>query len=263
MKLNRLLCAAGALSLAATGCAYQGSSYGHNSWSAPTYSSYGTSYGASYRPAGYGVQHIGATRLELEVGAEEFIDGDIIQAGNAVGPMTTTQTGYSDAFKRGYRVSAGLARDVRPNTTVLARGFYKEAEGETGVPVGTIGAVTVNGQFSDYKSYGAELGLRQYVGAGRSGLRPYLGATVGAEYIDDITLTTAAPIALNEAGWVPTASGTAGIEMPVSRTASLALESGIRWSGSQDRAAAATAAGYTDDGSKLSVPVTLRGSFRF
>lgn len=259
MKLNRLLCAAGALSLAATGCAYQGSSYGHGAWSSPTYASHQT----SYQPRHHSVRHVGATRLEFSAGAEQFVDGDIIEAGNTIGGTTTSQVSYGDAFKTGYTASAGFARDVRPNTTVLARGFYREAEAEDPVIIGTNGGGNVLGQFSDYKSYGAELGLRQYVGYGHRGLRPYLGATVGAEYIDDITLTSGGTIPLNEAGWVPTASGMAGLEMPVSRTASLALESGVRWTGSQDRDAAASAAGFSDDGSKLSVPVTLRGSFRF
>ncbi|MEM9600142.1 MAG: hypothetical protein AAF926_03890 [Pseudomonadota bacterium] len=258
MKLNRLLCAAGALSLAATGCAYQGGSYGHSSWSAPTYSS----YGAYSAPRYYGAGNVGGTRVEFEASYEDFIDGEIID-GDVVGGTTYNQVEYKDAYKPGYRLSAGLARDFSPSTTVTAKGFYKSAEAEDPFVIGNNGG-NVMGGFTDYESYGAELGLRKYLGPQiPSRMRPYLGASVGAAYIDDIAITGVNAGPLNEGGWVPTASGTAGLELPMSPSASFALESGIRWTGSQDRTAVASAAGFTDDGSKMSVPVTLRGSFRF
>ncbi|GLQ23841.1 hypothetical protein GCM10007853_17150 [Algimonas ampicilliniresistens] len=259
MKHSLLFCAVGALAVAGSGCAYQqGSSYGsHTAY--PTYQSHSTSY-APYRRH---QQHIGATRLEFEASREQFIDGDIIEGGNVIGGVTTNDVAYKDVYKAGYRLSAGLARDVRPNTTFSAKGFYKEAEADGPVLVGNNGGA-VNATFSDFKSYGAELGLRQYMAPQIQGrMRPYLGGTLGAAYIDDIAVTGGLTGPLNEAGWVATASGTAGLEMPISPTGSLALESGVRWTGSQDRTAVASAAGFTDDGSKLSVPITLRGSFRF
>jgi len=261
MKNSLLYCAVGALALAGSGCAYQGSSYGsHSPASYPT--PYYGGCGSTYKPQG--CQTVGGTRIDVEYSREQFVSGDIIEAGNVVGGDTYGAVGYKDAFKPGYRVSAGLTRDVNANTTVSARGFYKKAKAEDPFVVATNGGGNVTGSFSDYKSYGAELGVRQYMGPSTGGLRPYLGATVGAAYVDDISLTTGGgTTVLNDATWVPTASGTAGFEVPVSQTASLALESGIRWEGKQDRAAAASAAGFTDDSSRLSVPVTLRGSFRF
>lgn len=262
MNKSVLFCALGALALAGSGCAYQGSGYGYGHSSHKTYPTY-KSHSTQYAPYRYGVQHIGSTRLEFEGGAEQFIDGNIITGGDTVGTLTTNDVAYSDAYSTGYRASAGLARDVRPNTTVMARGFYREAEADDPVVIGTDGG-NVLGTFSDYKSYGAELGLRQYLGMNRpGGLRPYLGATLGAEYIEDIELISGGTGVLNEAGWVPTASGMAGVEMAVSPTASLALESGVRWTGSQDRSALASGLGFSDDDAKMSVPVTLRGSFRF
>jgi hypothetical protein len=256
---NRLLVTAlGAAAMVASGCAYQGSSsYGHSAY--PTYNPYGsttTHYGGQHQA------HVGQTRLELGVSYEQFVDGNIIDAGTVVGGDTTADVGYSDAFKPSYRASVGLARDVRPNTTLSARGFYKQADGENGVTIATNGGGNVTGNFSDYKSYGGELGLRQYLSPAQTRLRPYVGASVGATYIEDISIDNGGPATvLNDAGWSATASATGGFEMPVSQTASLALESGIRWEGSQDRSAFGATLGA--DNSRLSVPVTLRGRFRF
>lgn len=265
-KHTLLISAIGAAAMAASGCAYQGSS-GYGSYGAypASYQTQQTSYAprAAYRPGLQRTAYVGTTRIEVEASREEFIDGEIIN-GETIGGVNYNQVEYSDAYKPGYRYAAGLARDINPQTTVLAKGFYKKAEGEDPFVVGTTGIGNVNGRFSDYKSYGAELGLRRYFGAPvQSRLRPYLGATAGAAYIDDINLIGPSGGPLNEAGWVPTASGMAGFEMPFTPRASFALESGVRWTGSQDRTAVASAAGFGDDGSKLSVPVTLRGSFRF
>lgn len=257
MKNRLLVTAIGAAAMAVTGCAYQGSTYGHHAQ--PTYNPYGGSTATHYR----GQQtHVSPTRLEFDLSYEEFVDGNIIDSGTNVGGDITADVGYQDAFKPGFRASVGLARDFRPNTTVMAKGFYKEAEGEDGVTVATNGGGNINANFSDYKSYGAELGLRQYLSPAQTRLRPYVGATVGAEFVEDISIIAGGPqLLLNEAGWTATASATGGFEMPISASSSLAVESGIRWSDAQDRSTFGALLG--DDNSRLSVPVTLRGRFRF
>lgn len=254
---NRLLVTAlGAAAMAVSGCAYQGASYGHSAQ--PAYNPYGGS-ATHYRGQ---QQAVSPTRLEFDLSYEQFVDGNIIDAGTVVGPDTTSDVGYKDAFKPGYRASVGLARDFRPNTTFMAKGFYSEAEGEDGVTVATNGGGNVNANFSDYKSYGAELGLRQYLSPAQTRLRPFVGATIGAAFIDDIAIDNGGPATvINDAGWSATASATGGFEMPLSPTSSLALESGIRWADAQDRSAFGATLGA--DNSRLSVPVTLRGRFRF
>lgn len=254
---NRLLVTAlGAAAMAVTGCAYKGSSYGHTAQ--PTYNP----YGASAAPYRHHQRTVGGTRIEADLSYEQFIDGNIIDAGTVIGPATTLDVGYKDAFKPGYRASIGLARDFRPNTTVTAKGFYQQADGEDGVAIATVGGVNSNANFSDFKSYGGELGLRQYLSPVQTRLRPFVGATVGAAYVDDISIDAGGPATVfNEAGWTATASATGGFEMPISPTSSLALESGLRWSGAQDRST--IGATFGEDNSRLSVPVTLRGRFRF
>lgn len=263
MKKSLLTCAIGAAAMAASGCAYHGSSHNSgSSWSSFSYPAAQT-HQRAYRPGGYAQRQVGGTRFELEIGAEEFNGGEMIANGTAIGPTTYRQVDYKDAYKRGYRASAGLSRDIRPNTAFTAKGFYMEAEGEDPFVIAD-DVVPLSGRFTDYKSYGAEIGLRQYLGNSATGLRPFVGGTVGAAYIDDIDVVAigiGGP--LNEAGWVPTASATGGFELPVSPSASFALESGLRWTGSQDRTAIASAAGFADAGDTTSIPVTLRGRFRF
>jgi hypothetical protein len=256
MKNRLLVTAVGAAAMAVTGCAYQGSNYGHHAQ--PTYNPYG---GAATHYRGQ-TSNVSPTRLEFDLSYEDFVDGNIIDAGAVVGPDTTVDVGYKDAFKPGYRASVGLARDFRPNTTFVAKGFYQQADGEDGVTIATNGGGNVNANFSDYKSYGAELGLRQYLGQPQSRLRPFVGGTIGAAFIDDISIDNGGPATvINDSGWSATASATGGFEVPLSPTASFAVESGIRWTDAQDRSAFGATLG--DDNSRLSVPVTLRGRFRF
>lgn len=254
MKSRLLVSALSVAALAATGCAYQGNGgYSHSAYPT-TYSSH-----TAYSPYRQQYATVGGTRLELGVSAEQFVDGNLVDATG-----TFNDVSYDDAFKQGFRVSGGAARDISPNTSVIARGFYKTAEGEDQFNYATVGGVAVNASVSDYKSYGAELGLRQYLGANRGNqLRPFVGATVGAAFVDDINVTQGLVTSvMNESGWSPTASATGGFELPVSPTASLALESGLRWTGAQDRSAGVTAM-IGEDNDRFAVPVTLRGSFRF
>lgn len=257
MKNRLLVTAIGAAAMAVTGCAYQGSNYGHHAQ--PTYNPYGASTATHYR----GQQsNVSPTRLEFDLSYEDFVDGNIVDAGAVVGPDTTVDVGYQDAFKPGYRASVGLARDFRPNTTFTAKGFFQQAEGEDGVIIATNGGGNVTADFSEYKSYGAELGLRQYLAQPQAGLRPFVGATVGAAFIEDISIVAGGPaLVINDSGWSATASATGGFEVPLSQTASLGIESGVRWTDAQDRSAFGAVLG--DDNSRLSVPVTLRGRFRF
>lgn len=257
MNNRSVVIAIGVATLAMSGCAYKGASYGHSAQ--PIYTPYGGSsmHYRGQQPA------VSTTRLEVELSYEQFVDGNLIDAGTVTGGgNTTASVGYSDAFKPGYRASVGLARDFRPNMTFIAKGFYSDAEGKDGVITATNGGGNLLRNYSDYTSYGAELGMRQYLSPVRSRFRPFVGATVGAAFIDDIAVDNGgAAVVINDAGWTPTASATAGFEVPMSRRSSLALESGIRWSAAQNRSAFGATLG--EDNSRLSVPVTLRGRFHF
>jgi len=173
---------------------------------------------------------------------------------------------YKDAYDTAWRASGGIAHNVAPRTTLLARGFYKEADANNN-PVTLLAndnLGNVSGSYSDYKSYGAEIGFREYLNNddGRAKLRPYMGATAGVAYLEAIDLNnvngSAGPVEIYDSEWVPTASAVLGVEMPVSRRFSMGVESGLRYEGKRESDVTGL---RTSDA--YSVPVTLRGRFRF
>ena len=169
---------------------------------------------------------------------------------------------------------------MNPNRKLSLTGSYATASGED-VNVGTINGDDLTGTMSDYERYGVEAGLRQYftptpVPLVRS-VRPYVEGKLGAAHVKDIDLENAmlgaaafnggtAPV--YEGGWVPTAAGLVGLEAPIFRRATLGLETGIRYTGAPKSDRTEFIPGFelanaNRDGKSLTVPVMLRGRYRF
>ena len=131
---------------------------------------------------------------------------------------------------------------MNPNRKVTGNVFLDEAKSDGVQDWGTVGGQALTGSLSDYKSYGAELGLRQYF-APRRGLilksvRPYVEGKLGPTYLDDVRIQgselggatfSAADIPFTESGWVGSAAGMVGVETPLTRYSTIALETGVRY----------------------------------
>jgi len=266
--------------IALSGCSWlgMGGHHGHH----------GTSYG--HHNAGYGQyqakpvkhRHAGKTlaRWNVEGGyGQEFITGGnaIQTAPNGLNMTSPTKTTMKSAYEVGERLDLGVSYALNPNRKVILNGYKSEFEGERQI-LGTQGATTLSGQFSDYESYGLEAGLRQYALPVRApivnSIRPYLEARAGVAKVDDInisavTRTSPGGVVTNrrggynvyDGGWVPTAAGFVGVETPLFNRMTVGLETGLRYSGKLD----AVDGGFSgaDGGSKWTVPVSLRGRYRF
>ena len=247
--------------VALSGCAWMGSSpasYHHNG------------YQNHYAPQ-QGYNAPSRTHFEGSISGEDFTGGNITPTAIETNGQTLNKIAYKDAYKTGWRATGGFSQDVAPRTSLTIDGFYKKAEAEdTPISIGTAaGGAALTGTFSDYKSYGAEIGFREYLNNAGAGFRPYVGATVGGAYNEaiDIIEPTATPATagigrtrLHDGGWVPTASALVGFEFATSRNAALGLESGLRYEGKRDIELSNTF-GKADD--RYSVPLKLRGRFRF
>jgi len=242
-------------------------------WMGPSSSTYhGQAHNNSYYPS-HVSQYAAPSRthLELSVGATEFRGGNVLPTLRDGNGLATNKVSYRDAYKTGIRTSAGIEHDVASRTTLLARGFYKKAEAnDTIFDLGAgDGGVQRFGGFSDYQSYGGEIGFREYLNNEGRGIRPYIGATAGAAYaeaIDIVRLSSdgdadaTATSRLYDGDWVPTASAVVGVDLPLSRNASFGIESGLRYEGKRDIQIGSNL-GKGDD--NYSVPLKLRGRFRF
>jgi len=224
--------------------------------------------------------------IEAAVGPTFNIGGNAVTGTrtNADSPVTLNDISFSEAYKPGVRGEIGGSYALNPNRKVTANVFYEEAESEGVLDFGTVGTAnprTLSGSLTDYESYGAEIGLRQYFAPRRGGafignIRPYVEGKLGATHLNDVTLRGAnlegeaipADIPFYRSGWVGSAAGLVGVETPIARHATIALESGIRYTQGPrtDTSLLNTSSplgGINNGGSRTSIPVMLRGRYRF
>lgn len=225
--------------------------------------------------------------IEAAVGPTFNVGGDFI-TGDEAHPnsnVAVNNISFSEAYNEGIRGELGGSYALSPNRKVTGNVFYEHAESEGVLDLGVIGGTTdprsLTGEFSDYQSYGAEIGLRQYFAPRRFGgiignIRPYVEGKIGATHLDDISLQgatvgtnpLAADIPFYRSGWVGSAAGLAGVETPIARHTTLALESGVRYTQGPRTdttvlSAGSPLAGINNGGGRVSIPFMLRGRYRF
>ena len=233
----------------------------------------------------YGTQHYGGHNIVTgenrwtvngAIGTEISTGGQIFSGESATGLAYNNLT-MDEVYRPGLRAELGAARSLKGNRMLTMTGFYSKAKGEE-VALQETAENTLVGKLSDHESYGAELGLRQYVSMPMSSqYMPYVEGRIGGAYVDDISLnnvrlsdaadTAGTNFSFIEGGWVPTGAALIGIERPISSNAMLGLETGIRYSGGLDANAIAPAntdlVGASQYDERWSVPISLRGRYRF
>ena len=274
----RILCL-GVAAVALSGCSWLGG-FGHQPTGQVSPQGY---YAQSANHCCDGANSLSRWNVEAAVGPQFMVGGDAV-TGEDIHPglgAEGSNISMSDAYDTGVRYELGGSYALNPNRKFTVTGHYAEAEGED-VTVGTIGGNAVTGTMGDYTSYGVEAGLRQYFRPTPApifgSVRPYVEGRVGGAYVDDIALENAqitgsgpwlgGNVAMYEGGWVPTGAGLVGIEAPVFKRATLGLETGIRYTGTMESDNSALngnvpLAGINNGSDNWTVPVMLRGRFRF
>ncbi len=280
-----LLCGVAAIAL--SGCSWMGLGHQHG---------YGVQKQAYKANSNSGCCVGGKTlsrwNIETGVGSEFVTGGDVI-TGSQLHPavaalgVTANNIKMKNAYKTGKRAELGGSYALNPNRKLTLQGFYAKADGKQ-VNWSAQGANTLRGTMSDYESYGVEAGLRQYAYPVRAPLvksvRPYVEGKLGAAHVNKMRLenisgvngpanpTTPSSLAMYDGGWVPTAAGLVGVETPVFNRFTMGVETGIRYMGKvksdgSDMGVAGSFnsryAGMNNGGERWSVPLTLRGRYRF
>lgn len=269
----------GTATIALSGCSWLGIGGSKHHYSGSSNYGYKTS-----QPAGCceGGKALSRWNLEAAAGPEFFVGGDAI-TGSKINPgpgVVAVDQSMEDIYDPGMRYELGGSYALSPNRKVTLMGSYAKAEGEQ-VNLGTFGGSALTGKMGDYERYGIEAGVRQYFMPKRAPLvksiRPYVEAKVGAAKVKDIALENAmhngavfggGTVGLYESSWVPTGAGLVGVEAPIFNRATLGLETGIRYSGHPKSDNTTLAPGFalagTNNGaSSWTVPVMLRGRYRF
>jgi len=266
--------------IALSGCSWLG--YGQNDYNHNANDGW---YGGQYIPEKTYAdkpccnQSLSKWNVEAGVGPSFIVGGEGV-TGSKTNPSPGTSINdidMDDLYETGVRAEAGISKALSPNRKVSLLGHYVNHDSKGVVDWGTLSAAPLTGALSDYTAYGAELGLRQYGGIKPfpvvGSVRPYIEGRAGASYVEDIAIQQAsvAPttdINFYDGGWAPTAAGLVGVETPFFGRSTIGLETGLRYTHKLDTdrttlAAGSPLAGSNDGGAKWSVPLTLRGRYRF
>ena len=269
----------GVAAIALSGCSWMGFGAGSQAGYGDGYSRAGSS-----KPCCDGTT-LSRWNMEEGFGTDFMVGGDAItgsQAAPALGPVTTlSDVSMKDAYDMGYRASLGGSYALNPNRKVTMRGTYARADGKE-VVFGNQGGTALLGTMSDYKSYGLEAGLRQYFKPAKTmPLRTYVEGQLGVSRVDNISLNnirqtvassplTPTSLAMYKDSWVPTAAALVGVETPLFKRMTVGLETGLRYAGDlkADNSNVGAGfnsryAGFNNGGNRLTVPVTIRGRYRF
>lgn len=278
----------GAAAMALSGCSFLG--IGGQSKAQRAYQNYNanTAYNVQQtrslqnaKPRCQG-QCLARWNVEAAIGPEFIVGGQAFTGSdtNEIAGADINNISAADAYDRGWRAELGGSYALSPNRKVTATGFYSEANGNS-QNIGTINGEQLTGTLSDYQSYGAELGLRQYfrpqpVPVLKS-VRPYVEGRLGAARLSSVELQNAqlgtaafgtGTIDFYESDWVGSAAGLVGVETPLTRFSTIALETGVRFtqrpgSDNSDLPPGNPLRGANNGGARVSVPVMLRGRYRF
>ena len=275
---------AGAAAIALSGCSFLGLGGNHD------YKDYG--YNAHSGNYGYQAQQRVAPKpcqsnqclsrwnLEAAVGPSFIVGGDAV-TGDQANITGINNIRMKDAYDTGFRAELGGSYALNPNRKVTGNVFIDQAESAGRQDWGTVGGQALTGSLSDYKSYGAELGLRQYF-APRPGfilksVRPYVEGKLGATRLDDVTIQgtelggatfSDVDVPFYESGWVGSAAGMIGVETPLTKYSTIALETGVRYTQGPKSDTTVLGPGFpiagtNNGGSRTTIPVMLRGRYRF
>lgn len=224
--------------------------------------------------------------LELAIGVDQSIDGDLIStAFDNSGTAELVPTDFNDAFGRSTDYQLGLSYAVTDTVEVTAALNYSKATGNT-IEVGNVSAVDpITADIDDLETYGGEVGVRKYFRNKTfahllsPAVSPYIGANIGIKHVKSIGAqfsSTGFPGAglpasfhaeLYQDDYVPTGQITVGAEWRATRNFAIGLETGVRYTGElSDGNTVLSDVGWEEaqgDTKNISIPVTLRGRFKF
>jgi len=242
----------------------------------PQYNSYGPQ---SYNPYAYGTSYgrieqsktpgyldrgraTGVVSLEGGIGREYMGGGKLIRSSDMGEGLS-----MRDAFNAGtrYDVSATYPRSSE-GRYFTGTAYRTDFNGRT-QNLSASRSLPIRGRISDYKAHGVEFGVRQYSPQPIKIIHPFIEGRLGGAYVDDIFVQNdAGRTRLYQSGWVPTATALVGFEAPAFEPFSVGVETGVKVQGrlEADKGFAARSVNSrTTSGSAVTIPLTLRGRYRF
>jgi hypothetical protein len=180
---------------------------------------------------------------------------------------------YGDVYGTGLTFKFGGGYVLNPESEVRAVFTLQSADANL-VRLGDLGPSSLYGQYSDYVSFGLDLGYRRYVPLTNTRARVYGEATLGLAFIDEINVVLSAPQSntiLDETDFYDRTSAFTwglnfGVLFPVASKIDLNAQFGLRHvSGLSevDQLVGTGLESINDDSGRLTFPIVIGVRFRF
>ena len=133
--------------------------------------------------------------VDVGVGIDPTVNGNVNSG--AIGTLQGQATAilpqsYGDVYGTGTHLKFGAGYALSDESELRGTFTWQTADANL-VRLGDIGASSLYAQYSDYKSFGLDLGYRRYAPINMKNMRAYGEATVGMAFIDRINVQLAAP----------------------------------------------------------------------
>jgi Outer membrane protein beta-barrel domain len=214
--------------------------------------------------------------LDLGVGLDKSINGNVNSG--AIGRLQGQAAAilpqpYGDVYGTGLTFKFGGGYVLNPEAELRAVFTLQSADANL-VRLGDLGPSSLYGQYSDYVSFGLDLGYRRYVPLSNTKLRIYGEGTLGLAFIDEINVLLSAPqsnLVTDQTDFYDrTAAFTWGINFgmlfPVASKVDLNAQIGFRHVSGLSEVDQLVGTGLEEinnDSSRLTFPIVIGVRFRF
>jgi hypothetical protein len=133
--------------------------------------------------------------LDAGIGWDNGISGHINSSGigsinNQV--VVITSNTYEEVYGTGLHLRFGGGYMVNENTEVTGTFTFQSLDADQVTPMGDIGPSNLYAQYTDYQTFGLDVGLRRYTSL-NSSIRAYGEGLIGLGFIDKTDVTLVAP----------------------------------------------------------------------
>jgi hypothetical protein len=180
---------------------------------------------------------------------------------------------YGDVYGTGIQLRFGGAYLLDNLNEVRAIFTFQSADADL-VRLGDIGPSSLYAQYSDYHSFGLDLGYRRYLPLENRNLRAFAEASLGAAFVDSINVQFAAPQSNaifettdfydDAAAFTWNIGG--GVLFRVTKSLDVSAQIGLRHVGGLPEVDQLTGSGLSDinnDSARLTFPIVAGVRFRF
>lgn len=214
--------------------------------------------------------------VDLGMGVSPSINGNVNSGaigtlqGQAAAVLPNT---YGSVYGTGVDLRFGGGYVLDKQSEVRAMFIYQSADADL-VRLGDVGPSSLYAQYSDYKSFGLDLGYRRYVPLDSDAIRVFGEASIGAAWVGRINAQFAAPQSnlvftstdFYDATAAFTWSLSAGAVFKVASQADVTAQLGLRHVGGLSEVDQLVGTGLetiNNDSARLTFPVVVGVRFRF